>query len=91
MAQKLSISQRAYSDIESDKVNIDLNRLTDLAEALEIDPALLLTFNEKFIFNISNCHNGYVNQLITESEEHLRNQINDLRDEIRSLKDSLKK
>jgi transcriptional regulator with XRE-family HTH domain len=53
MAEKMNISQRAYSSIENDETKIDLERLSQISTALEIDPIELLTFDEKMVFN--NC------------------------------------
>lgn len=47
VADKLFISQRAYSDLENDKTKLDLERLQAVAKIFEIDPIDLLTFDEK--------------------------------------------
>ena len=61
MAEKLHISQRAYSDLENDKTKIDLERLDALAEAFEVKPIDILNFDEAKIFNnvFNDTSNGY--------------------------------
>ena len=44
MAKKLDVSQKTYSNIESDKSKIDKNQIKHIAEILEIDPVATLFF-----------------------------------------------
>ncbi len=60
MASKLGISQKAYSNIETNKTQLDTDRLVEIAEVLEINPTNLIAFDEKLLFN--NCnHSGVFN------------------------------
>jgi len=53
MAEKLGISQEAYSRLETGKTKMDLQRMNNIASILEIDPIILLSFDEGTVFN--NC------------------------------------
>ena len=53
MAEKLGISQEAYSRLETGKTKLDLQRMNNIASILEIDPIILLSFDEGVVFN--NC------------------------------------
>lgn len=74
MAERLGISQVAYSRLETGKTKFDLNRMQDIASILEIDPVFLLTFDESVVFNhcqqsgkIVNNYNGIESQNLIES------------------------
>jgi transcriptional regulator with XRE-family HTH domain len=54
MAQRLSISQRAYSKLERGEIKIDWDRINDIAEVLEVDPITLVNGEDVITFN--NCH-----------------------------------
>lgn len=47
----LNIKQPAYSDIETDKTKLNLERAQEIANILEIDVAELLPFDSNQIFN----------------------------------------
>jgi len=93
VAEKLHISQRAYSDIENDKTKIDLERLELLAATFEIAPVDLLTFDEKKIFNNvfnDTSHGYFADKIITDDFENerssYRDQIKHLQEEIAFLR-----
>jgi len=50
MAERLSISQKVYSNIENDKRRVDKDLLEDIAKVLEVNPNDLLAFDEKILF-----------------------------------------
>ena len=50
IAAKLFISQRAYSDLESGKTKIDIDRLSMIAKIFNVSTIDLLKFNENKIF-----------------------------------------
>lgn len=54
MASQLSISQKAYSNIENGKRKIDKDLVEQLAGILDVAPLSLVTFDEKILF--SNCN-----------------------------------
>eukprot|EP01038_Epipyxis_sp_PR26KG_P020355 gene20355-28823_t len=53
VAQKLGLSTRAYSKIESGETQLTINRLNEISEVLEIQPLEILGFDDKKIFNIN--------------------------------------
>ncbi|HIP33301.1 MAG TPA: XRE family transcriptional regulator [Bacteroidia bacterium] len=53
MANQLAISQRQFSRIEKNEVDLNLSRLNDISKLLEVTPSQILGFDEKFIFQ--NC------------------------------------
>lgn len=69
MASRLSISQRSYSNIESDKSKLDKDTLNEISNVLEIDPVTLLTFDEKIIFTNS-PQSGYFNNSTVNDISH---------------------
>ncbi|MCK9453431.1 MAG: helix-turn-helix domain-containing protein [Bacteroidales bacterium] len=54
MAEHSGISQVSYSRIESGQTKLDIQRMEQIASVLEVDPVMLLSFDESFVFN--NCH-----------------------------------
>jgi len=54
MAKELKVSQKTYSNIESDKGKVNKNQIKHIAEILEIDPVYLLTYDDKVVFNNEN-------------------------------------
>jgi transcriptional regulator with XRE-family HTH domain len=75
MAEKLGISQTAYSKMERDETDVSYERLEQIAKALEISVQDLLSFDEKNFFNIMNNQNaaGYtINQYgLADNEKKL--------------------
>ncbi len=55
VSERLGISQVAYCRLESGKTRLTIKRIHELAEIFEIDPLLLLTFDENAA--IGNGHN----------------------------------
>lgn len=53
MASQLSISQKAYSNIETGRKKMDKDLLEEIATTLDIDPLRLITFDERILFE--NC------------------------------------
>lgn len=53
MAAKLDISQRTYSKLEREEIKLDWDRITDIAQILELDPVDLISFDDNFVFNHS--------------------------------------
>ena len=94
VADKMNISQRAYSSIENDETKIDLERLSQISNALEIDPIELLTFDEKMVFN--NCtQSGNIHSTINNNggefeRELFQQQIKELKEEIVFLRSIVK-
>lgn len=78
IADKLSISQSSYSDIENGKVLLSEKRLEEIASVLEVSPEVIKGFSEQVIFN-SCVQSGYINtnniQNPLEKQEELYEEI----------------
>ena len=79
MAQKLGLSTRAYSKIETGETQLTINRLNEISAILEVQPMEVLGFDDKKIFNINHStgNNGYNNimypeKLIEQYEETIQ-------------------
>ena len=57
IASALEISQRNYSRIEKNEVDINLGKLFKISKILEVTPQQIMGFDEQFIF--SNCTNAF--------------------------------
>jgi transcriptional regulator with XRE-family HTH domain len=71
MADQLGITQRAYSKIENDEVAINVDKLYDIANILQVQVSELLPDQGKQVFNNfgNNKENGLVvNNYQTEKE-----------------------
>lgn len=97
IAEKLYISQRAYSDLENDKTKLDIERLEAIAKIFEMEPVELLTFDEKKIFNnvFNDTSNGYfTDKIINENFENERlsyqQHIKHLEEEVSFLRQMVK-
>lgn len=88
MADQLTLSQNAYSKIESGATKLTIDRLEEIAKILEIPVDSLLT-NEKQIFNMENNHiekfYGYIENLHEENKDILQGQIEFLKQQNESL------
>jgi transcriptional regulator with XRE-family HTH domain len=59
VAQKLGLSTRAYSKIETGETQLTINRLNEISEILQVPPMEVLGFDDKQVFN--NCkQDGYI-------------------------------
>lgn len=94
MAEKLSMSQTGYSNIERDETDISLSRLQQIAKVLEIRLQDLLGFDEKMMFSgvVNNNATGGQNGVIFSSEDFDRErklyeeQIKQLKEEVTFLR-----
>lgn len=89
MAQKLGLSTRAYSKIETGETQLTINRLNEISAILEVQPMEVLGFDDKKIFNINHStgNNGYNNimypeKLIQQYEETIQS----LKEQIQLMK-----
>lgn len=89
VAQKLGLSTRAYSKIETGETQLTINRLNEISTVLGIDPMEILGFDEKQVFN--NCkQDGYIginhinfpDKLVKQYEETIQS----LKEQIQLLK-----
>jgi transcriptional regulator with XRE-family HTH domain len=65
MAEKLAISQNAYSKIERNETDVSYSRVESVAKILDVDVLDIIGFDEKkLLFNISDnkdqSHNGLI-------------------------------
>jgi len=61
MAEKLQMALNGYAKIEQGKVDINLSRLQQISETLEVELAQLVGLNDKNVFNfIENFHNALI-------------------------------
>jgi transcriptional regulator with XRE-family HTH domain len=54
MAQKLGLSTRAYSKIETGETQLTINRLNEISAILQVQPMEVLGFDDKKVFNFYN-------------------------------------
>ena len=89
VAQKLGLSTRAFSKIETGETQLTINRLNEISAVLGIGPMEVLGFDDKQIFN--NCkQDGYIGinhinipeKLVQQYEETIQS----LKEQIQLLK-----
>lgn len=73
IAEKLGMSVKGYSDIERGKTNLQMNRLEEIAQILEIDIFELLSFGEKSVFcqNIQTVQKNDQNNFLGNSQAQI--------------------
>ncbi len=94
IADKLGISQRAYSKIENNQTKIDWERITKIAEVFGVDPIDMISFDDNLIFN--NCNQSgkfetFINNMPERLIEQYEKRINDLNEEVLFLRRQLEK
>lgn len=94
MAEKMDISQRAYSKLEREEIKLDWGRITHISQILDMDPIDLIQFDDSLIFH--NCtQSGKINEIHNHFPEELKIQyekrIEQLEDEVKFLREALKK
>lgn len=92
MALELEISQRNYSRIENNELELHLNRLEKICKILDVSPQEILDFDAHLIFkrNGDICgmkQNYYVN--LERAQEQYENQIRYLNEEVAFLRKQL--
>jgi len=97
VAEKLGVSQSAYSKIELGESEVTFNRLEKISEVLEMKPEEVIAFNESMVFDVMNNQNGGnvfgdINNTVSDTERQLyQDQINLLKEEVAYLKKMLSK
>jgi len=89
VAQKLGLSTRAYSKIETGETQLTINRLNEISQVLGMEPMEVLGFDDKKIFNINNStgNNGYNNIFFPEKlVQQYEETIQSLKEQIKLLK-----
>jgi transcriptional regulator with XRE-family HTH domain len=59
VSSKLGITQNSYSKIERGETNVDEDKLSQIATALDVDKDVIKNFSEQFIFH-SCSQSGYI-------------------------------
>lgn len=97
IARKINLSQQAYGKIERDETRVDLYRLKEIAQALDVSVEFIQQFDERNIFLTQHSHD---NSSIHTFNYHYQNQqlidllertIDALRDEIVFLREQINK
>jgi transcriptional regulator with XRE-family HTH domain len=97
VAQKLGVSQSAYSKMELGESEVTFKRLEKISEVLEMKPEEVIAFNESMVFNFLHNQNGGnvfgdINNTVSDTERQLyQDQINLLKEEVAYLKKMLEK
>jgi transcriptional regulator with XRE-family HTH domain len=97
VAQKLGVSQSAYSKMELGETEVTYNRLEKISEILVMKPEEVISFNESMVFNVMHNQNGGnvfgdINNSVPDTERQLyQDQINLLKEEVSYLKKLLEK
>jgi transcriptional regulator with XRE-family HTH domain len=97
VAEKLGVSQSAYSKMELGESEVTYNRLEKISEVLEMKPEEVIAFNESMVFNVMHNQNGGnvfgdINNTVSDTERQLyQDQINLLKEEVAYLKKMLEK
>ena len=97
VAEKLGVSQSAYSKMELGESEVTFNRLEKISEVLEMKPEEVIAFNESMVFNVMHNQNGGnvfgdINNTVSDTERQLYQvQINLLKEEVTYLKKMLEK
>jgi transcriptional regulator with XRE-family HTH domain len=97
VAEKLGVSQSAYSKMELGESEVTFNRLEKISEVLEMKPEEVIAFNESMVFNVMHNQNGGnvfgdINNTVSDTERQLyQDQINLLKEEVTYLKKMLEK
>ncbi len=97
VAEKLKISQPAYSDIENCKTKVTVDTLNEIASVFEMEVLDIMNFDEKKVFNNTFNENSkgffkvkkFFNESFKEERESYKAQIKTLKDEILYLRKKL--
>ncbi len=97
MADQLGLSQSAYSKLETDQTELTYNRLSKIADALQLSVSDIIHFDEKVILNVTNNdhaaggnyhqHNYYNDKKVIEL---LESQVRLLEDKVKHLEEQLR-
>lgn len=100
VAEKLDISQQAYSKIEADETDVSFKRLEQICKTLNVNIKDLIDFDEKMVFNIATQQtqqNGVFikknegNEVTNQERKLYELHITKLNDEILHLRGVLEK
>jgi transcriptional regulator with XRE-family HTH domain len=93
IASKLGVSQRAFSKIETNETKVDWQKITKIAEILEVEPLDIVSFDDNLVFN--NCNQSgkfeqFINQLPEKLIEQYDMRIKTLEEEVIFLREIVK-
>ena len=97
VAEKIGITQGAYSKIEMGESEVSYTRLESISLAFGMKPEDIIAFNDNLVFNVSNNPYGgnvfgNISYSLTEVERKLYDdQIQSLKEEISFLKKMLER
>ncbi len=99
IAHELGMSVSGYGRIERDEVRLDSDKLMKVSEVLGVPVEEILRFDEKLVFqnyggqNTNNGYNWGANHIgeMERLEKLYREQIDLLKDEVRFLREELRK
>lgn len=91
MSTQMDISQRAYSKVEREETKLDWHRINEIARILELNPIILISFDESFVFHNYNQSGKFMESelhysFVDELKQQYENQIASLKDEIAFLR-----
>ncbi|WP_276977728.1 helix-turn-helix transcriptional regulator [Flavobacterium filum] len=94
MADKLAISQRAYSKLENNETKLNWEKIEIVSSVLGVDPLELVTFDDNMVFN--NCtqsgkQHTFNYNFSEELKKNYEERIEHLEKEIEFLRDLVKK
>jgi transcriptional regulator with XRE-family HTH domain len=98
MAQRLGLTQSAYSKLELGESEVPYSRLERIADVMGLKPEDIVSFNDQMVFNIMNNPNGgnvfsnVYQKTLAETERKLYDeQILILKEEVIYLKNVIEK
>ena len=95
MAKTLDTSQRNYSRIEKNEVELTLNKLSKISSILKVTPQQIMGFDDQIIFNNQGAAYGATNQtnynFSDEERKQYLSQIDHLKGEVLFLRNQLEK
>jgi transcriptional regulator with XRE-family HTH domain len=96
MAERLEMTQAGYSKIERDESDISFTKLNTISDILEVKLEDLISFDEKYVFNIMNNQIGIKDlnlpsALSAQERKLFEDQIQSLKDEVTFLRSIVEK
>jgi transcriptional regulator with XRE-family HTH domain len=91
MADRLQMSQSGYSKIETDEVDVNFQKLEQIATILEIKVLDLVGFDEKMVINNYSSNQGYIihTQVSTNEQKLYEDKIKLLEEKIAYLQETV--
>lgn len=92
LAQKLGLSVRAYSKIETGETQLTIRRLNQISLVLEVTPIEILSFDERKIFTRRSSDRFYdrLSYAAEQPVEYINEKIQKLEEELEVLRASVK-